>query len=161
MKFVDRRNELARLERLSDSGGGGLAVVWGRRTSLFSETFEDLCRACVPLLDPAASGLGRRGPFGPAGRRWEPGGPEWDVVALSLDGTRLLLGEVKWKDGEASARFVQRAAAELMAKGRPRHRAWQDLEVVHALFVPRLARGLGKGLPLHVVEAPEIVGAFA
>ena len=50
----------------------------------------------VPLLHRTDTPLGALGPFDPAQRYWRGNAPERDVVARSVDGRRLLVGEVKW-----------------------------------------------------------------
>lgn len=52
---------------------------------LLGEAWEQLCRESVPQL----------GDWSSASRWWRGNEPEWDVVAESLDRSRLLLGEVK------------------------------------------------------------------
>jgi AAA+ ATPase superfamily predicted ATPase len=74
-----------------------LARAW---PGLLGESWEELCRDAVPRL-PAGHPVARRGPWGPARRWWHGAAPEWDVVAESLDGRRLLLGEVKVGRGAA------------------------------------------------------------
>lgn len=60
--------------------------------------WEELARASVPRLRIGGGG------WGPARRWWGPGQDrqpmELDVVAESLDGRRLLIGEAKWTDAD-------------------------------------------------------------
>jgi AAA+ ATPase superfamily predicted ATPase len=76
------------------------------------EVWEELARASVPLLRPG----GRT--WGTAGRWWGPGLDrqplEVDLVAYSLDGGSVLVGEVKW----AAPRDPERLLAQLEAKAR-------------------------------------------
>lgn len=65
-----------------------------RWPGLLGETWEELCRDAVPRL-AADHPVGAGGPWGPARRWWHGAAAEWDVVAESLDGARLLLGEAK------------------------------------------------------------------
>src|SRR5262249_11545085 len=58
-----------------------LAKHW---PGLLDEAWERLCRDSVSQLDDWST----------ASRWWRGNDPEWDVVAESLDRTRLLLGEV-------------------------------------------------------------------
>ena len=85
---------------------------------LFPETWEELCRASVGRLNPQTS-LGAAGPWLPARRYWRGKGPEWDVVSLSLDRRRLLLGEAKWHAGEPTERMAREAYRLLLRKGLP------------------------------------------
>jgi AAA+ ATPase superfamily predicted ATPase len=76
------------------------------------EIWEELARVSVPHL-----GIGGK-TWGPAGRFWGPGTDrkplEVDVVAESLDGRSLLVGEVKW----SAPRDAERLLAELEGKAK-------------------------------------------
>jgi hypothetical protein len=72
--------------------------------------WEDLCRLRVPRVG-GRSALGRLGPWGPASRWWSANSAEWDLVAESIDGRRLLIGEAKWSD-----RPIAKTAAEAEAR---------------------------------------------
>ena len=58
--------------------------------------WEELCRMAVPLLHRSDAALGKLGPWEPAQRHWRGNAPELDIVARSVDGLRLLVGEAKW-----------------------------------------------------------------
>ena len=138
------------------------AGLWHQaRAALFSETWEDLCRRGVPGLSAKLPVLGEAGPFGPAARYWGRGGPEWDVVARSVDGKRLLLGEVKWHYKAASASQVASAVAALSQKGIPQALVGRQTEVVRAVFLPEVdarARHSLDGVAL--VRAADVVDAL-
>ena len=137
-------------------------VLWrGAREALCAEAWEDLCRSCVARLAGGESPLAKLGPWAPAGRYWSAGEPEWDVVAGSVDGRRLLLGEVKWSDRPFTVKEVAGIASELKAKGMPaalKHR----VEAFHAVFVPRAEEGAKTATPegCLVVEAGEVLGVL-
>jgi hypothetical protein len=59
-----------------------LAKHW---PGLLGQSWEELCRDAVPRL----------GNWSTASRWWRGNEPEWDVVAESIDRTKLLVGEVK------------------------------------------------------------------
>ena len=106
---------------------------WYRhRPSLEAYAWEELCRMAVPLLHRADTPLANLGPFEPAQRYWRGNAPEYDVVARSIDGRRLLVGEAKWPAGAAagSASRIgrQRQAVDLPGTTRA--------EIVHVQFVP-------------------------
>jgi AAA+ ATPase superfamily predicted ATPase len=108
---------------------------------LLAEAWEELCRKQVPRL-PSDGPLGRLGPWGPAARWWFREQPEWDVVAESLEGERLLFGEVNWSARPFDRRTLAGAARALEARPLPalperfaRHRP------VRALFVPSVTGG--------------------
>ena len=74
MDFIDRDDELGRL-------------------NVFSEQWEALVRRSLPRFSEGP--LAAYGPWTRDGRFWRGGGPEWDIVALSEDRKRVLLGEAK------------------------------------------------------------------
>ncbi len=66
------------------------------RAALEGEAWEELCRMATATLHRADTPLREYGPFEPAQRYWRGSEPELDVVARSVDGHRLLVGEAKW-----------------------------------------------------------------
>jgi len=98
------------------------------------EIWEELARVSVPHL-----GLGGK-TWGPAGRFWGPGTDrkplEVDVVAESLDGRSLLVGEVKWSAPRDAARLL----AELEGKAKRLPFA-AGREVVTALWLKAPVEG--------------------
>ncbi|MCC6527514.1 MAG: ATP-binding protein [Polyangiaceae bacterium] len=125
---------------------------------LAAECWEELCRRAVPRLGSAR--LGGRGPFGPAARHWHGSAPEHDVVARSLDGGVVLLGEAKWSERAAEPAALDRAYRELVDKGLPPAVRTAHDEVVHALFVAERPRRLGKR-PYLVLDATDVLRALA
>jgi AAA+ ATPase superfamily predicted ATPase len=93
-----------------------LAKHW---PSLKAQTWEELCRASIPSL----------GKWGAASRWWEGNEREWDIVAESLDGERLLLGEVKLRAGAREMRELADRALPRFVRGR---------RVVRAMFAATL-----------------------
>lgn len=124
---------------------------WHRhRAGLEAQAWEELCRAAVPLLHRSDTPLASRGPWEAAQRYWRGNDPELDVVANSVDGRRVLVGEVRWR--------VDRAAAALpfsrIDVGTTLGIANRD--IVKVLFVPNPA-GMSAAEPdVHVV-GPETV----
>jgi AAA+ ATPase superfamily predicted ATPase len=93
----------------------------GARAQHVAACWEELSRASVPWLRTAEQ------TWGVASAWWgNAGGPvEFDVVALSLDGKALLVGECKWAEKRAvvdvarlTARLRERASAIPAARGR-------------------------------------------
>lgn len=127
---------------------------------LAAQAWEDVCRLRLPQLEESHP-LGRLGPWTSPSRWWSGAGPEWDVVAESLDGRRLLLGEAKWSGRPFGRKALDRARAELAAKPPPAHRAPRaGQEVIRALFVPEVERGLAAASPglitaSHLLPAPQ------
>lgn len=123
--------------------------------ALFAEAWEELCRQVVPRL-----GEQLPGPFGPASRFWRGAGPEWDVVARSVDGRKLLLGECKWSDRPLGQAAIDQAYGELLSRGLPEGCSPPGKDVVHVVFVPAAEAGAGKGKPYRVVQGSEILAAM-
>ncbi|OGQ84504.1 MAG: hypothetical protein A2289_14710 [Deltaproteobacteria bacterium RIFOXYA12_FULL_58_15] len=105
---------------------------------LVAATWEDTCRSAVCSQRPK-SGLGRLGPWGPAARWWNKNEPEWDIVAVSTKGDRLLLGEAKAHSRPMTKSAVEKEARALLAKPLPSISEIK-LEVVRALFIPTIAK---------------------
>ncbi|MCY4349897.1 MAG: ATP-binding protein [Thiotrichales bacterium] len=107
---------------------------WYRhRPSLEAHGWEELSRMAVPLLHRADTPLAELGPFEPAQRYWRGNAPERDVVARSVDGRYLLVGEAKWP-----------AETRTPSVSRLHHRQQYPVdlpdtanhEMVHTVFVP-------------------------
>ena len=65
---------------------------------------------------------------------------EWDIVAESTDGKKLLLGEAKWSTKPFTTRSLATETRALGAKPAPDLPAkYKKREVVRALFVPKVA----------------------
>ncbi len=129
---------------------------------LVAQGWEELCRRQVPLAGGATE-LGKLGLWGPASRWWHGNQPEWDVVSASLDGGRVLLGEVKWSAGAMGPKTLEKALGVLTARpAPPLSGELAKAERVRVLFVPEItpeAEQAVKGLngPL-VVTAAELMG---
>jgi len=125
------------------SGTPQTRKAWLKRfwDDLAAQAWEELCRSLVPVL--ASSGrVAAGGPWKPAARWWKGNEPEWDLVSESLDGRRLLLGEVKWSAKAFGARALARARAELAARPRPAlPERFDRHEAMRALFVPEIEGG--------------------
>lgn len=108
--------------------------------NLCAQGWEDLCRQQVTRL-PARRSPGRFGPWGPASRWWHGAQPEWDLVSESLDGERVLLGEVKWSSRPYDHRALERALQELAARpAPPLPPRLAGAQLMRALFVPEIAK---------------------
>ena len=84
----------------------------------------------VPVLHRTDTPLADLGPFEPAQRYWRGNAPEHDVVARSVDGRRLLVGEAKWP---MAAGLVSRIGTTRQATDLP---GAASCEIVHVRFVP-------------------------
>ena len=128
---------------------------WQRyRPGLEAYAFEELCRAAVPTLHRLDIPIARLGPWEPAQRYWRGAAPELDVVARSVDGERLLVGEVKWsRRTQAVSRATPRPAL-------PHALGAGDREIVHALFVPEAAAGRDETTGAHLVDGEAVMKAL-
>ncbi len=112
-----------------------LARFWD---ALRSEAWEDLCRVLLPRASEERP-VGALGPWGPAARWWQKDAPEWDVISESIDGERLLLGEVKWSAKPFDRRALAQEVGALAARpAPPLPPRFERLQVVRALFVPEI-----------------------
>lgn len=139
------------------------AAFWRRHAGrLASEAWEDLCRMATSRLPKSLPG--GAGPWGPALRYWKGNGPEWDLVSASIEGDALLLGEVKWSEQPFTEAALEAAARVLLAKGTPHERWAHGKRLVHALFVPGLAkmrRQSPAGRLVEVITANDVFAALA
>ncbi|PYQ66981.1 MAG: hypothetical protein DMF53_02555 [Acidobacteria bacterium] len=111
----------------------------------------------MPRL-PAERSLGQLGPWGPASRWWRGAEAEWDLVSESLDGRRVLLGEVKWSARPFDRKSLETALRELAARPAPPLPARSSgAEIVRALFVPAVA---SKGGAAKVPDGTVLVRAL-
>jgi len=128
---------------------------WRRhRPALEAAAWEELCRMAVPMLHLADTPLARLGPFEPAQRYWRGNDPELDVVAFSVDGERLLVGEAKWSakasSGSESAPRPNIGALSGIA----------DAEVVQTLFVPDAAVAPAGAEAFNVIDAKTVMNVL-
>jgi AAA+ ATPase superfamily predicted ATPase len=104
-----------------------LARFWD---SLCAQGWEELCRQQVPHMPEE---------WGPAARWWHRTQPEWDVVSESLDGERVLLGEVKWSAQPFDRKARDPILHELAAKpAPPLPPRLSGTRIVRCLFVPEI-----------------------
>ena len=126
-------------------------TYWRRsRPYLESLAWEELCRMAVPLLHRYDTTLARLGPWEPAQRYWHGNEPEIDIVARSVDGKRLLMGEAKWTSRPLNASGT---AAHFSVGGLP---GTEDADVCKALFVPEHAAPDSEA-GVHVVDAATVM----
>jgi uncharacterized protein len=87
-----------------------LAKHW---PGLLGQSWEELCRDSVPRL----------GEWSTASRWWRGNEAEWDVVAESIDRTKLLIGEVKLRASQRDVDNLLHRPAPAFAGSRPVVRA--------------------------------------
>ncbi len=130
-------------------------AIWQRFSAgLESEAWESLCRQAVPRLTSSDSNLARLGPWEPAQRFWQGRLPEVDLVARSIDGRRLLVGEAKLS-GQ-----VQKHARNLLAKDVSHLPGIAGQEIVRVLFVPEISSGETEIDDVHLVDAGVVLRAL-
>lgn len=132
--------------------------IWYRKSEqIIADAWEYMCRLSVPCLHNIDA-LSAFGPWGPAGRYWKGNGPEFDIVSLSMDGTSLLLGEVKWSATPFTSRQLEQVQKELFSKGIPKEHWSKNKQVVYALFVPDIADvDLSKNNLIHVIKGKDVL----
>jgi hypothetical protein len=125
--------------------------LWKRaRTGLIAKTWESLCRQSVVSIEEG-------GPWLPARRYWWKDAPEWDVVSRSLDGKRILLGEVKWHSGAVPRERVEHTATELRRRKVPDVPECQDCERVYALFFPNVEGATKSILDVRIMDGAAVL----
>lgn len=129
-------------------------ALWHRhRPGLEAAAWEDLCRLAAPHLHRGDNALAKLGPWLPAQRYWRGNDPEFDLVSRSLDGRRLLVGEVKRSASGANIRIGLRPGMEALPGA-------AKCEIVPALFLPNADAAAGANPAVGVVDAKSIFGVL-
>lgn len=127
--------------------------------ALRAEAWEQLCRTATPKL--TLKGLAGGVSWGPARRYWHGNGPEWDLVAHSLDGKHVLLGEVRWSERAVSERALNQAFQDLERRGTELLPASVGRRPAHAVFVPVVSAAHKRASrPFAVVDAEDVLAAL-
>ncbi len=121
--------------------------------SLFSITWEELCRLALPRLSSHFEDQ----TSGAAGRFWFGKGPEWDILAQSEDKKILWIGEAKWTVKTPSVQWIYEAIGELKGKGIPPIHRHPQTRVIYLLFVPEKPKGLELSKDVRVIDAKEVL----
>ena len=128
---------------------------WGRhRAALEAFAWEELCRMAVPELHRGDTPLARLGPWEPAQRYWRGNAPELDIVARSVDGRLLLVGEAKWS---AQSRAASRAGPLPGIDAMP---GAGDLELISARFVPEASVRTDASTGVHLLDARDVLSVL-
>jgi hypothetical protein len=132
-------------------------ALWKRhRQALLAQTWEELCRRSTPVLTTLFPGI----EWGPGQRHWKGNDPEFDVVAESLDGKQLLIGEVKWSETPATTADIQSVFRTLVAKGLPGDLSSDRRRVRYTVFVPEHAAHARADAEYDVVTARDVMNAL-
>ena len=120
--------------------------------ALVGQAWEELCRGAVTSIQRGQ--VASLGPWRPALRYWHGGEPEWDLVAESQDGGRVLAGEAWFSARPVLAASIRREAARLANRPLP---PIAGREVVRALLVPAVAKGTPRIVGnVHVVTIADL-----
>ena len=131
-----------------------LAHWYRHRPNLEAMAWEELCRMSVPLLHRTDNALARYGPWLPAQRYWHGNNPEFDIVARSVDGRSLLVGEVKWTArGGGNHVWLPRGAEVLPGAG--------DCQIVPVLFVPETGDRSEMSPDVGILDARSVFDALS
>ncbi len=145
---------------LAEAPSSTRTSLWEKHKEyIFSEAWENLCRQSVPLLHTIDSPLSGIGPWEPARRHWRGTAPEWDIVARSVKGKKLLLGEVKWSAERVSEKTIRNVVRNLIRKGVPDHRMYGEYEIVYTVFFPKVGSNLSEGA--HIIDAGTVLSCLS
>ncbi|MDE0623028.1 MAG: hypothetical protein OXH83_15300, partial [Bryobacterales bacterium] len=128
---------------------------WHRyKRDLEAVAWQELCSAAVPRLHESDHPIAGFGPFEPAQRFWHGSAHERDVVARSVDGSRLLVGEARRSlDSQNAARLLAGLANAALPGAR-------DCDIIPVLFAPQ-ANDLPRQNELgFVVDAESVFSAL-
>ncbi|KIC72701.1 Uncharacterized protein DB41_KD00010 [Neochlamydia sp. TUME1] len=120
---------------------------------IFSVTWEDLSRAAVPRFPYQLSNIA----FGRASRYWHKQDSEWDILANSVEGKALFIGEAKWIAKPPSAQWIYKTIEELKYKGLPPTARQSNKQVVYGLFIPEKPKDLDLPENIQVIDANEVL----
>ncbi|MFN0063050.1 MAG: ATP-binding protein [Myxococcaceae bacterium] len=144
------------------SSSGRLALWTKHRDALLAQTWEQLCRRSTPHLRGIRTRQSRREhsiDWKPAQRYWQGSGPEWDLVAESVDGEHLLIAEVKWRVGQTGGQVATQAVNDLLAKAAPPFVSRRQ-QLHRAVFVPERVKPSNLG-DAHVYDSGDVLRALA
>lgn len=122
---------------------------------LFANAWEDLCRLAVPRLSEKWETI-----YEQAGRFWQGGGYEWDILSQSCDGQHLLIGEAKWTEKAPTVKWVQNVISELKHKGIPPIQRHPRAQIRYALFLPEKPKLLNLPPDVRLIDAKEVIAAL-
>ena len=128
---------------------------WHRyKRDLEARAWGELCSAAVPRLHESNHPLAGLGPFEPAQRFWHGSAPQQDIVARSVDGSRVLVGEAR---RSLDPKNAGRLLAGLAGASLPGVR---DCDIVPVLFVPQAEEVPVQNELGFVVGARSVFGAL-
>jgi len=137
--FFSQASPKHRQRRLKESLQKILSISW-----------EDICRTSIPFLP-------LQDDFGKASRYWHGNGPEWDIIAESVDAKTWLIGESKWVDKMPTIQWVYKTIEQLKNKGIPKIDRKANLQIIYALFIPKKPPHLKLPANVKVFDATDIL----
>lgn len=132
-------------------------AIWQRyKQQVFATAWEDLARLFVARSMRLQALAGGDGYWMPAGRWWHRTEPEWDVVSVSVDGKRILLGEAKWSEKPFSKKEVELMAERIRRRNPP---SGMTGNCCHVLFLSSVGKGClsqGRCNGVEIVTAEDV-----
>ena len=122
---------------------------------LYAMTWEELARQAVPHLSEALGSL-----YGEARRYWHGQGPEWDILAESMDTKSLLICEAKWTEKTPSENWILKVIDDLKSKGLPPIRHNPHAKIVYGLFIPEKPKKINLPNNVKLVDGNDILNAM-
>lgn len=120
----------------------------------FSIGWENLCRQAVPHLRWGKEDM----LFSAANRYWQHGQEEeWDILSHSIDRKTLLIGEAKWLSKPPTEAWINKTFGELKSKGLPAIHRDPQVELLYALFIPEIPKGVKPPLGLKLIDAMDVI----
>ena len=115
-------------------------MLWRKfADGIYAHQWEELVRKSIHNAEKLHSLLCEDDIWLPAGRWWRENLPEWDIVAINLQGDAALLGEVKWSEKPFSQREITQLAYELTTREQPHGLPEKK---VFAIVVPEVRKGV-------------------
>lgn len=105
--------------------------IWRNcREHVFAAAWEEIARSVVVKHNGLAELAGECGYWLPSSRWWHGESPEWDVVSVNGDGTRTLLGEVKWSEDPFSNKEIKELVHRIKMRKTPVGLSSGDIQYV-------------------------------
>lgn len=122
---------------------------------LYAMTWEELSRRVVPHLSEDLGSL-----YGQAGRYWHGQGPEWDILAESMNKKSLFIGKAKWIEKAPSENWILKVVDDLKSKGLPSIRHNLQAKIVYGLFIPVKPKKISLPNNVKLFDAEDILNAL-
>lgn len=135
-------------------------AIWSRyEQQVFSVAWEDLSRSFVARSRRLRHIAGNSGYWLPAGRWWHKTEPEWDVVSVNGDGSRVLLGEAKWSEKPFAYKDIEIMSERIKHRNLPSGISGKPCFVLFLASVENRASLEQICKDVEIVTADEVVAA--